>query len=95
MGVQDDIEARLADKPVTKIVGQPTDHDITKLKRELTKIASGVPTKLGGGKHSHVGLVIKETDYIAFSEGGATFDVPSHPGHYPATVSTTASTRAS
>ena len=95
MGAQEDIEAKLADKPVTKIIGQPTDRDITQLKRELTKITAVVPTKLGGGKHGHVGIVIKDAEYVTFSEGGASFVVPSHPGFYPATVSSTAHTRAS
>lgn len=93
MGVQEEIEAKLADKPVTKIHGQPSMRDITQLKRELTKIAASVSTGLGGGKHGHVGVVIPKDEYIKFSEGGAEFDIPAHPGHYPDTVSSVAATR--
>lgn len=93
MGLQEDIEAKLAEKPVTKIHGQPSDRDITQLKRELTKMTANIATALGGGKHGHVGIIIAEDEYIKFSEGGATFDIPAHPGHYPATVSSVAATR--
>ena len=93
MGIQEDIETKLAEKPVTKIIGQPTDRDITQLKRELTKMCAGITTDLGGGKHGHVGIVIPNDDYIKFSNGGAEFDIPTHPGIYPATVSSVAATR--
>ena len=93
MGLQEEIESKLADKPVTKINGQPSNRDITKLKRELAKITSSVATDLGGGKHGHVGIIIPESEYVKISEGGAKFDIPSHPGHYPTTVSSVAATR--
>ena len=93
MGLQEDIEAKLADKPITKIHGQPTNRDITQLKRELTKMAANISTALGGGKHGHVGIIIEKDEYIKFSEGGAEFDIPSHPGHSPATVSSVAAAR--
>ena len=60
MCLQEEIEAKLADKPVTKINGQPSNCDITKLKRELAKITSSVATDLEGGKHSHVEIILPE-----------------------------------
>ena len=58
MGRQEEIEAKLADRLVSKIHGQPTDKIITQLERELTEIMSSVPTSLGGGKHGHARIVI-------------------------------------
>ena len=60
MGLQEDIEAKLAEKAVTKIHGQPSDREITRLKRELTKMTANIATGLGGGKHGHVGIIIEE-----------------------------------
>ena len=37
---------------------------------------------------------MSNTDYVAISEGAATFDIPSHPGAYPTTVTTKATARA-
>ena len=93
MGLQEEIESKLADKPVTKISGQPSNPDITKLKRELAKITSNVATDLRGGKHGHVGIILPEPEYVKISKGGAVFLIPSHPGHYPTTVSSVAATR--
>ena len=87
MGVKEDIEESLKDRPVTKIDGQPNNKELTSFKKELSKIAASVPTSLRGGKHGHLGLVMKATDYTSISQGGAAFDIPTHPGAYPATVS--------
>jgi hypothetical protein len=43
----------LRKESVTKIHGQPTDQDITALKKELITIAASIPTGLGGGNHGH------------------------------------------
>ena len=93
MGQQEDIEAKIADRRVTKINGQPTDRELTKLKRELVKIEASVSTTLGGGKHGHVGLIVPEDEYVKFSHEKKTFDIPAHPGLYPETLSSTATTR--
>ena len=37
--------------------------------------------------------VIPKDDYIQFSKDGAKFDIPTHLGHYPTTVSSMAATR--
>ena len=93
MGLQEDIEAKLAEKTVTKIHGQPSDRDITRLKRELSKMCANIATGLGGGKHGHVGIVIEREQYIEFSHEGAEFEIPAHPGHFPEEVSGVAATR--
>ena len=93
MGQQDTTEAKIAAKHVTKITGQPTDRDLTLLRKELVKIAGKEATSLGGGKHGHIGLLMKEADYKAISNGGVEFAIPSHPGHAPTTLSTVTGTR--
>ena len=93
MGQQDTTEAKIAAKHVTKITGQPTDRDLTLLRKELVKIAGKEATSLGGGKHGHIGLLMKEADYKAISNGGVEFKIPSHPDHAPTTLSTVTGTR--
>ena len=51
MGVKEEIKKALWVKPMTKIQGQPSDHDMTKLIQELNKIAASIPTSLEGGKY--------------------------------------------
>ena len=93
MGQQDTTEAKIAEKHVTKITGQPTDRDLTLLRKELVKIAGKEATSLGGGKHGHIGILMKETDYKEISNEGVEFAIPSHPGHHPTTLSTVTGTR--
>ena len=92
MGIREDIETKIADKTVSRIHGQPSEVAVTTLTKELSKIAATVKTKLGGGKHGHIGLVIEDATYRTFSEGGASFTIPSHPGDYPEVVSDVAAT---
>ena len=93
MGIREEIEKDIGDKNVTRIVGQPSERDATQLRKELGKMAGSVKTKLGGGKHGHLGLVIPEDTYKTISHGSQIFDIPAHPGDYPAQVSTDAATR--
>jgi hypothetical protein len=93
MGAREEVEKKIGDKPVTQIVGQPSERDVTLLTKELGKLAASVKTSLGGGKHGHLGLVIEETKYTGISDGSKTFDIPAHPGSYPSTVSADAATR--
>ena len=69
MGYQEDVEAKLAEKRITKINGQPTDRDLMKLKQELVKITASVSTSLGGGKHGHLGLILPGGEYVKISHG--------------------------
>ena len=93
MGQQDTTEAKIAEKHVTKIHGQPTDRDLSLLRKELVKIVAKEATSLGGGKHGRVGLLMKEADYKNISNGGVAFDAPPHPDHHPTTLSNVAGTR--
>ena len=93
MGQQDITEKKLAERHVTKIVGQPTDRDLSLLRKELVKIVAKEATSLGGGKHGHVGLLMKEADYKKISNGGVEFKSPSHPGYFPSSLASVAGTR--
>ena len=89
MGLRQDTEESLKDFEFTKIDGQPSDEDLTRLVRELTNAAASIPTTLGGGNHGHVGMIIPEAEYITFSNQGAKFETPKNPGAYPRTVDET------
>src|SRR5210317_2077646 len=93
MGARDDVEKKIAEKAVTRIVEQPSERDVTLLRKELGKLAVTVKTKLGGGKHGHLGLVLEEAKYVAISNNGEKFNIPPHPGAYPSTVSSDAQQR--
>ena len=59
MGLRADIREELGNETTTKIHGQPMDHDVTLLEKELIVIATTMPTTLGGGNHDHVGLIVE------------------------------------
>ena len=83
MGKQAETCAELRKESVTKIHGQPTDQDITTLKKELIAIAASIPTGLDGGNHGHGGLIVEATKYLTMA--GEAFTIPPNPGIYPAT----------
>jgi len=56
------------------------------LAKELTNAAGSVATQNGGGEHGHFGMAVKDAKYITFSRSGASFQVPTNPGSYPASV---------
>ncbi len=56
------------------------------LTKELTNAADSIASQNGGGKHGHVGMVIKEAEYITFSRARTQFLIPTNPGPYPATL---------
>jgi hypothetical protein len=76
---------------VTKIHGQPMDHDITTLKKNLIAIAASTPSGLGGRNHGHAGIIVEITKYLAIS--GVAYTDPIHPGIYPTGLPTTAAAR--
>ena len=90
MGLRAETREELRKESVTKIFGQPTDQDITLLEKELIAIAASIPTSLGGGAHGHAGLIVEATKYTTMT-GGTAFEIPTHPGIYPASLATSAS----
>jgi hypothetical protein len=60
------------------------DEDLNKLTKELTNALGSVATKLGGGEHGHVGLIVETSEYITFSNGGVRYTNPANLKAYPA-----------
>jgi hypothetical protein len=88
MGLRAETCDKLRKELVNKIHGQPTNHDITMLKKELVSIAASIPSGLGGGNHGHAGIIVKMTKYLAMA--GVAFNNPIHPGIYPASLAANA-----
>jgi hypothetical protein len=86
MGIHEDIEDALKKFEITKIEGQPTDEDLSLLRKELSNAAGSIATQNGGREHGHVGLVLENAKYILISNGNAPYLIPTNPGAYPATV---------
>ena len=89
MGVKQDVEDSLKDYPISKIDGQPTEEALTQLKLELAEGLASIPTLNGGGRHGHIGLIIPDAEYTAFSNNGAPYEIFDNPGPYPTTVDAT------
>jgi hypothetical protein len=85
MGIRADIQEEVRKETVTKIHGQPTNQDLTTLKKELIAILASIPTMLGGGNHGHVEVIIKPARYLLMT-GGVAFTNPANPGTYPENV---------
>ena len=92
MTIRLDIEAKLKEKHVTKIDGQPTLEDVRALDREIAAIVSEIETTNGGGNHGHLGMIMSDTDYVRISTGGTKWTVPTNPGSYPSGIDDTTPT---
>ncbi len=88
MGLRAETRDELWKESVTKIHGQPMDHNIATLKKNLVAIAASIPSGLRGGNHGHAGIILKATKYLAIA--GVAFTDPIHPGIYPTGLPTTA-----
>ncbi len=83
VGILAYIQDKLKKESVTKILGQPTSHDLTILEKELIAILAAIPTALGGGDHRHAGMIMETVDCTTMT-GGTAFINPANPGIYPA-----------
>ncbi len=68
-----------------KLTDKPKDEDLDLLTKELTNATGSVATQNGGREHGHIGMEVKEAEYITFSKNGDRFLVPTA-GPYPTTV---------
>ncbi len=59
MGIRADTREEIKKETITKIFGQPTKHDITKMEKELTAIAVATPSTQGSGNHGHAGIIVE------------------------------------
>ena len=78
------IREEVQKETVTKIHGQPTNQDLTTLKKELIVILANTPTTLGEGNHGHAGIIMDPAKYLL--SAGVPFVNPANPGNYPANV---------
>ena len=84
MGVRAHIREEVRKETVTKIHGQPTNHDLTILEKEVIEILANIPTTLGGGNHGHAGIIMNPARYLVIA--GVPFNNPANPGNCPANV---------
>ena len=57
------IEKKLQNKPVYKLLGEPTTVTYGILEDQVTVAASAVKTSQWGGKHGHLALIVNEAKY--------------------------------
>ena len=84
MGVRANIREEVRKETVTKIHGQPTNHDLTILEKELIAILTNILTTIGGGNHGHAGILMDPARYLLIT--GVPFNNPANPGNYPANI---------
>jgi hypothetical protein len=65
--------------PLTPIEGRPTPEAVRKLRQELYANVRGITTDLGGGQHSHLGLLMPDADYLALPGAAAYILPPTRP----------------
>ena len=79
-----EIQKKVAEEPVSKIIGQPTMQAIDLLEEELIAIAASIATSLGGGDNGHAGMLMENAEYMAeFAVAAPGFVAPNNPGVYP------------
>jgi hypothetical protein len=88
MGLRVETRDEIRKESVTKIHGQPMNHDITTLIKELVVIAASIPSRLGGGNHGHAEIIVETTKNLNMA--GVPFIDPNHHGIYPTGLATTA-----
>jgi hypothetical protein len=77
----------MGERLIPVIEGNFTQEDYDNLCKGLCQIATKIPTTIGGKTLGHAGLIIPEPEYRTRSDGGASFDIPTHPGAVPQNLS--------
>ena len=77
----DEILAKFLAKTLPSIQGEPTYESINDMMQSLYGNIATIKTPLGGGRHVHFGLILKEALYTTLSE--TPFIVPQDPGPLP------------
>jgi hypothetical protein len=91
MGIRVEIQDKLRKEMLTKIHGQPTNHNLTIIKKELIAILASIVTALGGGNHGHAGVIIEPAAYSNMTDG-IDFANPMNPEIYPTELVANAAT---
>ena len=79
--IQTEIAKKVAEKEVTKTLGQPTTQSIDLLEQELTVIAASIRSTQGDS--GHAGMLMADADYMAAFGVAVPFIAPVNPGIYP------------
>ena len=68
-------------RPITKIMGKPNYEGLKTLKDQLKANAASIPTRLGGGDHGYLRLILSPVAYATISANQ--FIEPIYPGQHP------------
>ncbi len=79
--IQNEIADKVAEKDVTRILGQPMNQSIDLLEQELTIIAASIRSTQGNA--GHAGMIMDDAEYMAAFNMAAPFEAPVNPGVYP------------
>ncbi len=74
MGILQDVFNALQAFEITKIDGQLTDDNISKLTTKLTAVLVTISTSNGGGKLGHISIVVPESQYAVVLSKGIKLD---------------------
>ena len=77
-----DILALFVTQELDRIIGQPDYTMLVHARKQCAKNALRVPSKFGGGKTGHAGMVIKPTVFEK-KAGTAKWEVPKSKGMFP------------
>ena len=61
--VREAVRAQLATMPFDKIIGQPTNHTVNHLEKQIARMAAAVKSTKWGGRHGCIALVVDEASY--------------------------------
>ena len=77
----DDIVSKFPVKTLPKLDGEPTYENINSLMQMLYANAATLTSTMGGGKHGHIGLIMKPALYRTLST--TPYETPVDPGPIP------------
>ena len=77
----EDITARFKTTTLTKIEGEQTYNEMDDIRDELYRNAMAIKSPFGGGKHGHLGMIMKDVLYQ--TEAGSAWTVATTSQSYP------------
>jgi hypothetical protein len=80
----DELIAVFPHSSLPKVTGDPTFEDLKVTRRLLNTNAMSVSSYVGGGRHGHLGIVMRNEEY--FTIAADVFPVPDNPGASPEVV---------
>ena len=88
MGIKQDVETSLADWPVTRIDGQPTEETISKLETEINELCASLGVNLVSNSYSNRNWLLKPSDQTSANivDGGGSMEMTCGGGLFKSTV---------